>query len=380
MKSLFLSVIAIVCLVFLGTAFLAVNKEKGIENALYAGVKPKNIILLIGDGMGLTQITAGLLANGKTLQLEQFPITGLIRTHSARQLITDSAAGATAFSCGCKTNNGYIGVTAQKKPCLTILEQAKKEGKAVGLVASSSLTHATPASFIAHVPDRGETEDIATFFVDTEVDLLIGGGMRYFNQRKKDQRDLCKELALKGVVQSDFSKQPLSAVQPDPQYPFIWFAAEGEPASVQKGRDYLPLSGRLSTEFLKKRSEKGFFLMLEGSQIDWACHDKNGVKAVSEMLDFDETIGAILRFAQADGETLVIVTADHETGGMSLEQGNGRDSIEIDFNSGQHTASLIPVFAYGPGAELFGGIYENTDIYVKMRELFGWKPVEQTKK
>lgn len=327
--------------------------------------------------MGLSQITAGLLANGKTLQLEQFPMTGLIRTQSARELITDSAAGATAFSCGCKTNNAYIGVTTQKKPCLTILEQAKKEGLAVGLVASCSVTHATPASFVAHVADRAETENIATFFMETEVDLLIGGGMKYFNQRKSDQRDLCKELAQKGVLQSDFSKQQLTDIQPDPQHPFIWFSAVEEPVSADQGRDYLPVAARLSPEFLKKRSEKGFFLMLEGSQIDWACHSNDGPRAVSEMLDFDAAIGAILRFAQKDGETLVIVTADHETGGMSLEQGNAPDSLDIDFNTSYHTASMVPVFAYGPGAELFGGIYENTDIYVKMRELFGWKPVEQ---
>ncbi|MBK8427280.1 MAG: alkaline phosphatase [Lewinellaceae bacterium] len=359
----------------MGASYLTTGKETLVENIpvsnTYTGAKPKNIILLIGDGMGLAQITAGLYANGNSLQLEKFPITGLILTHSARQLITDSAAGATAFSCGCKTNNGYIGVTTKKKPCLTILEQAKKEGKAVGLVASSSLTHATPASFIAHVADRGESENIATFFADTEVDLSIGGGMQYFNQRKTDQRDIYKELAQKGVVISDFTKQSLSEVRPDPANPFMWFAAEKEPASATEGRTYLPLAARLATTFLKKRSEKGFFLMLEGSQIDWACHAKKGPEAVREMLDFDNAIGEILRFAQRDGETLVIVTADHETGGMTLEQSNTPDNVDLDFNTGNHTASMVPVFAFGPGAELFGGLYDNTEIYVKMRDLFG---------
>ena len=361
---------------FMGASYLTTGKETLVENIpvsnTYTGAKPKNIILLIGDGMGLAQITAGLYANGNSLQLEKFPITGLILTHSARQLITDSAAGATAFSCGCKTNNGYIGVTTKKKHCLTILEQAKKEGKAVGLVASSSLTHATPASFIAHVADRGESENIATFFADTEVDLSIGGGMQYFNQRKTDQRDIYKELAQKGVVISDFTKQSLSEVRPDPANPFMWFAAEKEPASATEGRTYLPLAARLATTFLKKRSEKGFFLMLEGSQIDWACHAKKGPEAVREMLDFDNAIGEILRFAQRDGETLVIVTADHETGGMTLEQSNTPDNVDLDFNTGNHTASMVPVFAFGPGAELFGGLYDNTEIYVKMRDLFGW--------
>lgn len=384
MKILFLSVTALISTLFMGASHLAAGKETLVENIpvsnTYTGAKPKNIILLIGDGMGLSQITAGLYANGNSLHLEKFPITGLILTHSARQLITDSAAGATAFSCGCKTNNGYVGVNAKKKPCLTILEQAKKEGKAVGLVASSSLTHATPASFIAHVADRGEAEDIATFFADTDVDLSIGGGLQYFNQRKTDQRDICKELAQKGVILSDFSKQALSEVRPDPAYPFMWFAAEKEPASATEGRTYLPLAARIAPDFLKKRSEKGFFLMLEGSQIDWACHAKKGPEAVREMLDFDNAIGEILRFAQRDGETLVIVTADHETGGMTLEQSNTPDSVDLDFNTGYHTASMVPVFAYGPGAERFGGLYDNTDIYVKMRDLFGWKAVEPMKK
>lgn len=374
MRALILNLVAIACPVLLGTAYLTADSTGPVKSVPPA--KPKNIILLIGDGMGLAQISAGMYANGKVLNLDQFPITGLSRTHSARHLITDSAAGATAFSCGCKTVNGYTGVDVHKKPCFTILEQAKKEGLAVGLVASCSVTHATPASFIAHVGDRGETENIAVFFTQTEVDLLIGGGMKFFNQRKTDQRDLTKELAQKGVVVSDFTKQSLSEARPDPKHPFAWFSAEGEPVSAAKGRDYLPLAARLSPEFLKQRSQKGFFLMLEGSQIDWACHDKDGPRAVSEMLDFDEAIGAILRFAQQDGETLVIVTADHETGGMALEQGHTADSLDIEFNTGYHTASMVPVYAYGPGAELFGGMYDNTAIYFKMMELWGFK-VEQ---
>lgn len=369
MKGILPGLLAVICPLLMGTAYLAIQKEDVSNAQTYTGPKPKNVILLIGDGMGLSQISAGMYANGKALDLDQFPVTGLSRTQSARHLITDSAAGATAFACGCKTVNGYTGVDSHKNPCYTILEQAKKEGRAVGLVASCSVTHATPASFIAHVGDRAETENIAAFFTQTEVDLLIGGGMKYFNQRKTDQRNLIAELAQKGVVVSDFSKQSLPETRPDPAHPFAWFSAEGEPAAASKGRDYLPIAARLAPEFLKQRSSKGFFMMLEGSQIDWACHDKNGQRAVSEMLDFNEAIGAILRFAQQDGETLVIVTADHETGGMSLEQGHAADSLEIDFNTNYHTASMVPVYAFGPGAELFNGMYENTAIYFKMKEL-----------
>jgi alkaline phosphatase len=335
------------------------------------GEQPKNIILMIGDGMGLTQITAGLYSNGNSLHLENFPFTGLIKTHSANKLITDSGAGATAFACGCKTFNGAIGVCADKTPSITILEQAERQGLATGLVATSSITHATPASFIAHVDDRSNYEDIAVFFLQTDIDLFIGGGLKHFNERSTDQRNLVQELAAKNYYVTNFSEKKLCDITPSPTQPFAWFSAREEPETAAKGRDYLPLASRLAPDFLKKRSEKGFFLMIEGSQIDWACHAKYAPGAVTEMLDFDAAIGEVLKFAEADGNTLVIVTADHETGGMALEQGNTRDSLDIVFVSAQHTASLVPVFAYGPGAERFSGIYENTDIYVKMRDLFG---------
>ena len=333
---------------------------------------PKNIILLIGDGMGLSQVTAGLYANGNRLHLERFPVTGIMKTHSARQLITDSGAGATAFACGCKTYNGAIGVNNDKTPCLTLLEQARQNGLAVGLVASSSITHATPAAFIAHVPDRADMQMIATFFLQTPLDLFIGGGMKYFNERTVDQRNLYQELAAKGYVLSDFSSKKLSDLALDPAHPFAWFSAREEPLSVAKGRDYLPLAARLAPAFLKKRSAKGFFLMLEGSQIDWACHANVASDAISEMLDFDAAIGEILAFAEADGETLVIVTADHETGGLGVKEGSQMDSLNIGFTTGYHTASLVPVFAYGPGSELFHGVLDNTDIYMKMKALFGF--------
>ena len=342
------------------------------------GKKPKNIILLIGDGTGLTQISAGMYAHGKQLELEQCTVTGLILTHSAKHLITDSGAGATAFACGCKTYNGAIGVDKHKKPCLSILEQAEQQGLATGLVATSSITHATPASFIAHVPDRADAQAIAADFLKTDIDLFIGGGMKYFNARSIDQRDLVQELKDKGYAVYDYNQSPLKALTPDADKPFAWFSAEEEPGQIDEGRDYLPLAARLATGFLKKRSEKGFFLMIEGSQVDWACHANDVPRAVKEVLDFDAAIGEAIRFAEADGETLVIITADHETGGMALEQSRSPDSLDITFMSKGHTATMVPVFAYGPGAEQFGGVYDNTAIYTKMRDLYGFPVPEKS--
>lgn len=332
---------------------------------------------MIGDGMGIAQVTAGIYASSTPLALEQFPATGLIKTHSAKNLITDSAAGATAFSCGCKTYNGAIGVNVSKKPCLTILEQAEAFGLATGLVATSSITHATPASFIAHSRDRQYMEEIATYFVKTPVDLFIGGGMKYFTNRKTDQRNLYSELQEKGYNVSDFSAGPLGVNgAPGADRPFAWFSAMEEPESVKDGRTYLPVAARIAPDFLAKRSPKGFFLMIEGSQIDWACHANKGEEAVQEMLDFDRAIGEALRFAQSDGNTLVIVTADHETGGMALLRGEDNSSLVFKFTTDYHTASMVPVFAYGPGAEQFNGVYDNTDIYFKMRALLKFPEVE----
>lgn len=345
---------------------------------LAAGLKaqtPKNIILLIGDGMGLSQITAGMYAQNNHTALEKCTISGLIKTHSSSNLITDSAAGATAFACGCKTYNGAIGVTRARQPCLTILEQAKAEGRAVGLVTSSSITHATPASFVAHVRSRADVEAIALFFLQTEIDFMVGGGLEYFNDRKKDTRNLYTELREKGHQLSTFQENPLPQTPPNPLHPFGWFSAKGEPDSVSGGRDYLPIAARLAPEFLQKRSEKGFFLMIEGAQIDWACHARQANRAVAEMIDFEAVIAEILRFAEADGETLVVVTADHETGGLALEQGAGLTVLEYDFTTGYHTATMVPVFAYGPGSKAFGGVMENTDIYAKMAQLWGYLPI-----
>ncbi|MBL7776482.1 MAG: alkaline phosphatase [Saprospiraceae bacterium] len=336
---------------------------------------PKNIILLVGDGMGLTQVTAGMYAKTAPLHLERFPVTGLIKTHSAKNLITDSAAGATAFACGCKTYNGAIGMTVKKKPCPTLLEQAEAFGLATGLVATSSITHATPAAFIAHAEQRVQMEHIATYFVKTDIDLFIGGGMRYFTNRS-DQRNLVEELRTKGFAVSDFSQNRLQDLTVSAAQPFAWFSAAEEPLSVEEGRDYLPAAARLAPKYLSMRSEKGFFLLVEGSQIDWACHANKGPRAILEMLDFDEAVGEALRFAEQDGQTLVIVTADHETGGMALLRGADKNSLEPKFTTDYHTASMVPVFAYGPGAERFGGVYDNTDIYFKIRALLHFPEVE----
>jgi len=210
------------------------------------------------------------------------------------------------------------------------------------------------------------------------VDLAIGGGKTYFDKREFDQRDLVAELRTKGYVVEDYSKTELGKVQLDPSRPLLYFTSEKHPTGVGNGRDYLSLATRIGPVFLEKRSQKGFFLMIEGSQIDWACHQRDGKNAVLETLDFDRAIGEALKFAAADKNTLLIVTADHETGGMCIHEDSKMNRLTFGFTSNNHTAALVPVFAYGPGAELFSGIYENTDIYHKMRMALGLDRMENT--
>jgi alkaline phosphatase len=337
----------------------------------YYGERPKNIILMIGDGMGLTQITAGYYRNGDRLNLEKFPVIGIHKPYSSSDLITDSAAGATAFSTGVKTYNSAIGVDRDTAFLKTILEEAIQKEYATGLIATSKIVHATPAAFVAHVPDRYQYADIAKFFLLNQVDYFVGGGKKYFNERE-DGLDLLKLLENKDYVISDYEKEKFTEVAIDFDKKYGYFTADDSPKKVSQGRDYLVAASKQAPLFLTRRSEKGFFLMVEGSQIDWGGHDNDSEYIISEMINFDNAIGAILDFAKEDGETLVIVTADHETGGYAINKGSTRDSIIGRFTSDSHTASLIPVFAYGPGAELFGGIYENTAIYDKMKTAFGF--------
>ncbi len=331
---------------------------------------PKNIILMIGDGMGLTQITAGMYANNNSLYLEEFPVVGLQKTYAYDDLITDSAASATAMACGVKTYNGAIGVNPDTVRVVSILEQAEANGKKTGLVATSTIVHATPASFIAHQPLRKMYDEIAADFLKTDIDFFLGGGKKYFDGQREDETSLIPALEAKGYTVGDMASAELEDMDVMAADKFAYFTANDSPIPVEAGRDYLTEASKKATAFLDSKSTNGFFLMIEGSQIDWGGHANETNYIVTEMKDFNQTIGAVLAFAKADQETLVIVTADHETGGFAINPKSRMDSIAGAFTSTYHTATMVPVFAYGPGSEAFSGIYENTAIYEKMRSAF----------
>jgi alkaline phosphatase len=213
-------------------------------------------------------------------------------------------------------------------------------------------------------------ETIAAQLLETDVDLLIGGGQNHFEARK-DSRNISNELSKKGYQVHSFMTKTLSETEPNYKDNFLYFTAASLPLSVEQGRDYLPLATSFSIDFLKNHSSNGFFLMVESSQIDWGGHNNNSDYIIQEMLDFDKVIGAALDFAEADRNTLVIVTSDHETGGYSINYGSSRKKFKTGFTTDYHTAQMVPVFAYGPNEASFMGIYDNTDIFKKMIETFG---------
>jgi len=319
-------------------------------------VKAKNIILFIGDGMGVSHVYAGMTASSQPLNLEKFPYSGFSKTYSADSYITDSGAGGTAIACGVKTNNGMIGVKPDSTHISSITEIANKNGLATGVISTSAITHATPASFVAHNSGRGNYEEIADDFIKGTIDLFIGGGEDHFRNRK-DGVDLTEKLKEQGydVV---FTAEDMKKSESDKLVALL--AKEHMPKVADGRQGLLNDMTRKAIEVLS-RNEKGFVLVIEGSMIDWAAHENNLDYLVAEMIDLDHAVGAALDFAKTSGNTLVVVTADHETGGMVLSGGDVTlHTLEAVFAGTDHSAVMVPVFSFGPGAERFSGIHDNT--------------------
>ncbi len=326
--------------------------------------RPKNVVLMIGDGMGVSHVFAGITANGGHLFLDNFRHAGFLKTQSADHYITDSAAASTAYATGQRTNNGALSVDTLNRPMKTILQEAEEQGLATGLVSTSAITHATPAAFVAHQGRRSTYEAIAADFLLTDIDVFIGGGFKHFNDRE-DGRDLIAELRNKGyqVLQT---MDEIAAVRSGKLAGLT--AAEHMEQVAQRG-DMLPVATRTALQILSN-NKKGFFAMIEGAQIDWGGHQNSINFIVNEMLDFDRAIGEVLEFAARDGRTLVIVTSDHETGGLAVTAGDiAAGKVKGAYTGTGHTAVMVPLFAFGPGADQFSGIWDNTDIHRKIRKL-----------
>lgn len=325
---------------------------------------PKKVIMLIGDGMGLTQITSLYeLGNQEDSNFERFEHIGLLRNNASSHRITDSAAGATAYACGVKTYNGSIGMDSDTLLVKNIVDLLPEEKWNTGLIATSSITHATPASFFSHVKWRSQEDDIATWMPKSKIDFFAGGGKRFFEQRP-DSINYGDSLRLNGF-DVRYQLNDKLKIKSDKKLGFL-LANEGMPKMSEGRGDFLTEASNMALEYLSKNN-KNFFLMIEGSQIDWGGHANDANYIITEMQDFDKALGAILDYAEKDGNTLVLVTADHETGGFALSSKmNNYNQVEGTFSTGGHTSTMIPIFAYGPGSDLFTGIYSNYEVFHKM--------------
>jgi alkaline phosphatase len=327
----------------------------------------KNVILMIGDGMGLPHVSAAMTVSVTPLNISRCTVTGLQVTSSADNYITDSGAAGTAMASGTRTKNGAVGVDTDGNSVRSIIEIAEDHGLSTGLVSTSAITHATPAAFIAHRRSRVDYQGIAQDFLKTDIDVFIGGGYADFASRR-DGVNLIDTLKARGY-EVDTTMEMIMRSDADR---LAGFTARHDNPYRLKGRgDMLPKATEKAIDILKK-NEKGFFLMVEGSQIDWASHAHAGDTLVDETIDFDEAVGKALDFAAADGHTLVVVTGDHETGGLTIIGGDVKThTVTLAFSTTGHTAVMVPVYAYGPGAGRFTGIYNNTEIFVKMRDALG---------
>jgi alkaline phosphatase len=279
----------------------------------------KNVVLLVGDGMGFSQVTLARVVSGKPLHLDGFPTTGFQISTSADHCVTDSAAAATALASGTKTRNFAIGIDADGKPLRTILEEARDLGKATGLVTTSKITHATPACFAAHVSHRSKEADIAKQYLDAGVDVLLGGGGKFFDA------ELRGKFAAKGYAPAkdrDGLAAPgskLLGLFDEDHVPYVLDREAATPSLVETTRKAL--------DVLSKDPD-GFFLMIEGARIDMACHASDAASCVKEMLEFDEVCRLVREFAAKDGKTLVVVTADHATGALAITE-KVRDRVKL---------------------------------------------------
>ena len=320
------------------------------------GKKIKNVIFMIGDGMGFEQISCGWVVNGGKLNMFQMPYSGSSMTYATDRLVTDSCAGGNALSTGVKTKYGYIGMGPDANPLESSLQKAQQLGKKTGVVVSCRINDATPADFCCYSPTRKDEEGIAAQYVNSDVDIICGGGLHFWTSRS-DGRNLVNEMVAKGYTFVD----KLEDVRAARGNRLLGLFGEYDLPPVTERGPVLMECTMKALEMLDNKN--GFFLMVEGSQIDdWAHRNKVGPMC-EELFDFDKTLGAVLEWAQKDGQTLVVVTADHATGGLTLLKGSIEEhAVKVNYSTSGHNGIMVPVFAYGPGAARFAGVHDNSEV------------------
>lgn len=328
------------------------------------GKKVKNVILMIGDGMSLMHIQAAWTCNRGKLWLENAQYIGLSETPASNRLITDSGSGGTSLATGYKTVYHAVGVDPNGKPLESLVSLAKKHNKAAGIAVTCRLWDATPCDFCCHNIDRDQEQELVKGYLTANLDFAFGGGAKYFLHRD-DGRNLFKELENEGYHVSRtvedmmaWQKGKLFCVPYDIDTPLPDERGDLLARASLKGMDLL------------KQNKNGFFMMIEGSQLDDYGHFNKLDMLMKETLDFDHTIGEVFKWAAQDGETLVVITADHETGGLTVHGGDLQSgTVKANFSTKDHSGTMVPVYAFGPGSENFTGFMSNTDIFWKIKEL-----------
>ena len=352
--------------------------------------KANNIILLIADGMGIGHISTYRLLRGgpnERVSLDLFPVSGFVLTHSSDAIITDSAASATAFSTGKKTNNGVLGLDKDYRFIENFTEKIQKHGFVNSLISTSDITHATPAAFVSHVESRSNTDEISKQIIKSNIITVLGGGRHFFlpqelGGERKDKINLLQQIKLSHILLTE--KSELESFSFASENKVIGLFADKHLRNIEDIENHeLEPSLREMLNFAIKRSLqvnkdscKGFFIMAEGSQVDWAGHANDLDYLEREMHDFDQAVQLAFNYAKEDQNTLVIVTSDHETGGLLIEPELLNDylssKVKFSFNTGvgygSHTGAPVPIYAYGPGSENLTGTLDNTDVFYAMLE------------
>ena len=313
--------------------------------------------------MGLSAISSGMYSNNNYTSLERSEYIGLLKTHSLDNLVTDSAASGTAMSSGVKTYNRTVGLDGNLSSVKSILEICRDRGYTTAIVATSTIVHATPASYYSKVKSRYQYDEIASQLSKSNINFFVGGGEKYFNDRV-DGRNLINEM------DDYFFANSLESFKNINSNKIGYLTYYDEPVGKHEGREpSLEDIAQITIQKLKSFNNP-FFLLVEGSQIDWGGHDNDSEHLISEMLEFDKTIETVFNFADKDKNTLVIITADHETGGTAIVDGNLEESfVKIKYVSGDHTATMVPIFSLGPYSSLFKGVYDNTEIFDKLEAI-----------
>ena len=317
----------------------------------------RNVIFLIGDGMGLEQVSCAWVLNHGKLNLDNMSVVGLSRTYSLSDLITDSAAGGTALAVGQKTANSHVATDPEGNPIPSMFVKAQELGKKTGVVVTCLMPDATPSVFCSHSDDRYKYDEVIDGYATSGVDFIAGGGLDYFGKKRKDARNVAEEMARAGYNFARTETEMMEAHLPI----LAVLADDNLPVSLERGDLFRHMAAKALAEL--SAGDKGFVLMIEGSSIDDWLHENRIDLAMEELLDFDRVLGDVLQWAAADGHTLVVVTADHATGALTLQDGDlveGR--IGVGFGNDSHNGIAVPYYVWGPGRDRFSGIMENAEL------------------